>query len=295
MSLLKSTMCRILTSVVFLSLVISILCSYSMAQGGSENNSESKCANNTEVNTNCHFKKGSPKPSFPNDGKLRLYSMRFCPYSHRAHLVLNAKNISYNIAYINLVNKPEWFYQVNPRGQTPTLNLINEPNQPFLIDSMIIVEYLDEKFPELKLYPSDPLEKAQTKLWIKRFNTLDVAYHKLAYKKNEDDVNEQLLNTIYVELETYETELKKRGTNYFGGATPGILDYAIWPWFERLGILEAIVGDKYNFDDRFSKLSQWVQLTKEDSAVKKHFVSTDIHTKYTLTVRDGNPNYNILV
>jgi glutathione S-transferase len=28
-------------------------------------------------------------------GLLRLYSMRFCPYSQRVRLVLNAKNIQY--------------------------------------------------------------------------------------------------------------------------------------------------------------------------------------------------------
>lgn len=143
---------------------------------------------------------------------------------------------------------------MNPKGQTPTLHLVNEPNQPFLTESMIIIEYLDEKYPQFKLYPTDPLEKAQIKLWIQRFGPFDSAFHNLVYTKHEDEVNEKLLNTVYTELGKFENELKRRETNYFGGATPGALDYAIWPSFERMGVLKTIVGEKYNFDERFPKL-----------------------------------------
>lgn len=197
---------------------------------------------------------GSSEPSFSNDGKLRLFSMRFCPFAHRVHLVLNAKNIPYNVAYINLSEKPEWYSEVNPTGKVPALQLVNEPNQPFLIESMVIAEYLDEKYPEVKLYPDDPFEKAQTKIWIERFSAIAGAFYRLVYEQNPDDVNEQLLNTFYSELGNYEAELVKRGTKYFAGAKLGIFDYAIWPWFERFGILSSIVGDKYDFNDRFPKL-----------------------------------------
>ncbi|XP_031628337.1 pyrimidodiazepine synthase-like [Contarinia nasturtii] len=283
-------MLRILTLLFLLQLGRS-----AMPQEGSKPNGDSICAKNTAVNTNCHFRKGLPEPSFPDDGKLRLFGMRFCPYCHRLHLVLTAKNISYNFAYINHDDKPEWYFKLNPNGKLPALQLINEPNQPFLIESMRIAEYLDEKYPEVKLYPEDPLEKAQTKSWIDRFSTFEDVYGRLVYKKNEEDVQDSLLNQIYTEIGHFEAELKKRGTKYFGGAKPCIFDYAIWPRFERLGILSAIVGEKYNFDERFPKLAQWVQLMKEDSAVQKFFLSTDVHKKYVQSVRDGHPIFNFLV
>lgn len=176
--------------------------------------------------------------------------MRFCPFAHRAHLVLNAKNLPYHVIYINLSEKPEWYGKVNPNGKVPALHLVKETNQPFLVESMIICEYLDEKYPEVKLYPSDPLTKAETKLWIDRFGSIAGAFYRLVYEKNADDVNDKLLTDLHVGLNAYEEELKKRGTEYFGGDKPNIFDYGIWPWFERFGVLTSIVNEKFKFDAR---------------------------------------------
>lgn len=198
---------------------------------------------------------GTEQPSAPpNDGQLVLYSMRFCPFAHRAHLVLNVKNIPYHVFYINLSEKPEWYSKVNPNGKVPALQLVNEPNSPFLVESMVICEYLDEKYPDIKLYPTDPLTKAETKLWIDRFGAIAGAFYRLVYEKNSDEVNEKLLSELLAGLGAYEEELTKRGTKYFGGDKPNILDYGIWPWFERFGTLSAVVGDKFSLDATFPNL-----------------------------------------
>lgn len=247
------------------------------------------------MDTNRHFGKGSSQPSVPNDGKLRLYSMRFCPFAHRVHLVLNAKNIPYHVVYINLTEKPEWYSKVNPNGKVPALHLVNEPNDPFLIESLTITEYLDEKYPDVKLYPTDPFVKAETKLWIERFSPIPGTFYRLVYNENSDEENDSLLSTFYMELAAFETELIARKTDYFAGANVGIFDYAIWPWFERFGVLSSIVGDKYNFDQQFPRLSKWIHLMREDSAVKEHLLSTFTHTKFSTLRRQGTPNYDLLV
>lgn len=51
------------------------------------------------------------------DGKLRLYSMEYCPYVHRVRLVLRAKNIDHEIVNVNLINKPEWLFELNAEGK----------------------------------------------------------------------------------------------------------------------------------------------------------------------------------
>lgn len=180
--------------------------------------------------------------------------MRFCPFAHRVHLVLNAKEIPYNVVYINLSEKPEWYPKINPNGKVPAIQLMNEPNHPFLIESMVIAEYLDEKYPENKLYPTDPLEKAETKLWIEKFGPIPGAFYRLVYEVNSDEINAELLTKFYAELANFEAELTKRGLTFFAGSKPGILDYSIWPWFERFTILSSIIGDKYDFDGKFPRL-----------------------------------------
>lgn len=249
------------------------------------------------MDTNSHFKKGSEQPTPPNDNKLRLYSMRFCPYAHRTHLVLNVKNIPHHVFNVDMSEKPEWYINnVNPSGKVPAIQLVNENNDPFLFESLAICEYLDEKFPEIKIYPTDPLEKAQTKLWIDRFGSIGGAFYRLVFEKNSEEVNEKLLSDLIAGLKAYEEELLKRGTKYFGGDRPNIFDYGIWPWFERFGVLTAVVGDKFKIDDStFPSLAKWTAAMVTDSAVQKHYASNEIHTKFSLERPGGIPNYNILV
>ncbi len=45
----------------------------------------------------------------------------------------------------------------------------------------------------------------------------------------------ETIETMYTGLDLFEAELKRRGTQFFlGDERPGILDYNVWPWFERM-------------------------------------------------------------
>lgn len=198
---------------------------------------------------------GSEKPSLPDDGVLRLYSMRFCPYAARVHLVLDAKNIPYHTINIDLVEKPEWLFDANPTGKVPCLQLVNKPEAPFAYESLLIAEYLDEAYPNIKLYPSDPLEKLQEKLWIERFSAVATQFHRVSMCTDATEAF-VIWKGIQNLLDQFELELKKRGTIYFGGnEQPNILDYAIWPWFQRIEITKELFGPDCEFSgDRFPAL-----------------------------------------
>lgn len=168
--------------------------------------------------------------------------MRFCPYAHRVHLVLDAKKIPYHAIYINLRDKPEWFSLVSSSTKVPALELVKEQGNPVLIESLIICDYLDEKYPEVPLYPKDLLKKAQEKILIERFGQFINAFYYLLLHDNP----EQLVDTDhYAGLVVYEEELKRRCTKFFGGDSPGMLDYMMWPWCERFDSL------KYTFEQKF--------------------------------------------
>lgn len=175
--------------------------------------------------------------------------MRFCPYAQRVHLVLDAKEIPYHTVFINLTEKPEWLVLKSPLGKVPALELPKEKGNPTLHESLTIAEYLDEKYPEKLLYPKDPLAKAQDKLLIDKFNFVSIAMYKVMYE------NRGSLSDIVESLDPFEVELGKRGTAFYGGSKPSMLDYMIWPWCERSDMLKAVVGDKYELDNkRFAKL-----------------------------------------
>jgi hypothetical protein len=58
--------------------------------------------------------------------------------------------------------------------------------------------------------------------------------------ENWQELQEKIKN-VFVFL---ETELQKRGSLFFNGQTlPGMLDYMMWPWMERLEVPSAIHAD----------------------------------------------------
>jgi RNA polymerase-associated protein len=93
-----------------------------------------------------------------------LYSNDRCPYSHRARLVLAEKNITAEVVSINDSHLPEDLLALNPYNSLPTL----VDRDLVIYDSRIIMEYLDERYPHPPLMPIDPINRAQSRLFLYR-------------------------------------------------------------------------------------------------------------------------------
>ncbi|XP_044518498.1 glutathione S-transferase omega-1-like isoform X2 [Gracilinanus agilis] len=178
--------------------------------------------------------KGSPQPGPVPLGVIRLYSMRFCPFAQRTRLVLKAKGIKHEVVNINLKNKPEWFFKKHPLGLIPVLE--NSKGQ-LIHDSSITCEYLDDVYPGKKLFPEDPYEKALQKM------------------------NLELLSKV----------LNRQRTTFLGGNSVSMIDYLIWPWFERLELYEIP-----NCLDQTPALKLWVVAMRNDPIVAA--LLTDVKT-----------------
>ena len=93
--------------------------------------------------------------------KPRLISFPLCPYVHRSRVLLSAKDVDYDIDYIDLADKPDWFLDRVPTGKVPALFVGDET----LFESNVINEYLDDTNGS-PLLPQQPLQRAREKAWI---------------------------------------------------------------------------------------------------------------------------------
>jgi glutathione S-transferase len=90
-------------------------------------------------------------------------------------------------------------------------------------------------------------------------------------------------------LAGYEKELHD---TFFGGSKPALVDYMLWPWFEYFPRLEE-AGFVLNADGKLPKLAAWVEAMQADEAVQKTKVSNEIVTRFTETMKQGEPDYDI--
>ncbi|PSN30294.1 hypothetical protein C0J52_25554 [Blattella germanica] len=191
-------------------------------------------------------------------------------------------------------SKPDWLYEKSPLGKVPALELENGDT---LYESLIIADYLDEKYPQKSLYPKDPLKKAKDKLMIEQFNKVISSLYKLYQNMDRD-----YLDRIMKELDVFEREIASRGKAFFGGDKPGMLDYMIWPWCERSEMLKVMGGDDFVLPrNRFLRLAsisfimEWRNAMKEEESVQVSYLEPEIHAKYVNSHRAGYADYDMLV
>jgi maleylacetoacetate isomerase len=97
-----------------------------------------------------------------------LYSYWRSSCSWRVRIVMNMKNINYEIKPVHLVKgeqKSEEFEKLNPTKRVPLLqfHLGEKENVISIPESSAICEFLEETFPEIPLLPSDPIARAKVR------------------------------------------------------------------------------------------------------------------------------------
>jgi glutathione S-transferase len=97
---------------------------------------------------------------------ITLYDAARCPYCARVRIALAEKGIAYEPVAIDLSSRPAWLYDKNPAGKVPVL----EEDTLVLPESVVIMEYLEERFPEPALLPADPAARALERWRVHRFD-----------------------------------------------------------------------------------------------------------------------------
>ncbi|XP_060520275.1 pyrimidodiazepine synthase-like [Cylas formicarius] len=236
-----------------------------------------------------HLGKGSEEPPRV-EGLLRLYSMEFCPYAQRARLVLKAKNIPHDIVNINLLSKPEWYFKIHSEGKVPALL----DGDKIIVESLDICDYLDEKYPERPLYSAEPAAKAKEKEIIQKIGPVTGVFARALFTDEKKEVKEWTQEFISV-LQPLEDELKSRGTTYFGGEKPGMVDYMVWPWAERAGSFVIKFGQKPALsDDQIPLLRKWRKAMREDPVSSELYHGPERFWKVVLFKLNNveNPDYD---
>ncbi|GAV06343.1 hypothetical protein RvY_16352 [Ramazzottius varieornatus] len=94
----------------------------------------------------------------PATGHLQLYTYFRSSCSWRVRIALEWKGIPYESIFVHLLKNEqndEEYGQVNPMHQVPALVIDGQ----CLTQSLPIIEYLDDNFPDRPLLPKDPLQR----------------------------------------------------------------------------------------------------------------------------------------
>ena len=174
---------------------------------------------------------------------IHLYSDSRCPFSHRARIVLNKKDMDFKVVDVN-INMRQDLMTLNPYNETPVLvddiDKNNKKNDLVLLETNIICEYIDDRFPHPQLMPIEPAEKARLRMLMHRFDrelfahlrTLDTMNLKDSKVRKEA---EKLKKPIIAGLDSIaQVFVVNKKAEYIFGNTFSLLDAAILPLLWRL-------------------------------------------------------------
>jgi len=152
-------------------------------------------------------------------------------------LVLAEKGLDYETVEIDLRNRPDWIYELNPSGKVPVFD-----DGFVLPESAVIMEYLEERYRDPALLPEGLAERAEARLRVFRFDDLlgDDYY---AFRRGEDNELDARLEKLPVGLSLFSdiayVPWVLRAREMLGVALPDRLE----TWLETLLARPAVAAE----------------------------------------------------
>ncbi|WP_108819704.1 glutathione S-transferase family protein [Pseudovibrio sp. Alg231-02] len=191
---------------------------------------------------------------------LKIISYKICPFVQRVTAMLEAKQMPYQIDYISLKDKPDWFLDVSPNGEVPVLITVNGTA---LFESDAIVEYIDEITPPM--HPGfTPEQKAIERAWSYQAakNYLVQCSTMRSHDKATLEERAEKLSTLFG-----KAEQQLSGEGFFSGAEIGNVDMAWLPLLHRADIIKRHAG--YDFVKDFPAVKAWQKRLLETGLAEK--------------------------
>ncbi|CEP08342.1 hypothetical protein [Parasitella parasitica] len=208
--------------------------------------------------------------------KIIFYNAVICPYAQRAAIALKEVGAEYETVNIDLQNKPDWYKDINPELKVPALNTEGQN----IAESLVIIEYLNDRFPEKNLLPKEPLKRAYVRFAIEYFSSkINSEFYKYIFNQNAENARENFETNINASLVRFNELLLQQAKTgpYFLGNDFSLADVAIAPHFLRIDALSKhfLNGFEFSAVKTNPRLAEFLAGIADRPSVKETFIGED--------------------
>ena len=200
---------------------------------------------------------------------LRLYRARFSTNVERVALALAYKGLEVESVVITYEDRSP-VIEVSGQGLVPVL----ADDDVVVPDSVAILRYLEQKWPDPPLFPTDPARRAELDVFLNWFNEVwKVAPNAIEEELERDgpdhDRVRELAARMHDSLDLFERLLD--GRDHLFGDDLSAADCAAFPFLkyaklrdpEDDELFHQILEDHLQLDGEYPRLSAWIDRVNE--------------------------------
>ncbi len=187
-----------------------------------------------------------------------IYHIPVCPFSQRVEILLALKGLRDSVTFKVMditVPRPDWL--LAKTGGVTALPVLEDESGRVLRESLVILRYIEERFPEPAVARADPYERALERLMITREGPFGMAGYR--YVMNRDRSASDGLHTALLDhygwLDSFLRAHNPDGIWLFDRF--GLPEVVYTPLMMRFWFLEHYEGFTLPSDPAFARVARW--------------------------------------
>lgn len=199
-------------------------------------------------------------------GKMSLYHFPGCPYSERVEILLALKGLGSLICDVEIdisSPRPAWLLQ-KTRGSTALPAL--EVAEGTLKESLVILRYLDQTFPDRQIVQSDPYRQAIEGILVATDSAFTIARYQLLRNRDpaKGDELRRGVDAQFARLDAFLRDYGSSGDYLFDNF--GWAEVVFTPLMKRLRFLEYY--ENYEIPAELARVRRWQEACLEHPAAQ---------------------------
>lgn len=169
---------------------------------------------------------------------LTIYHIPGCPFSERIEIMLALKGLAVHDVEIDISKpRPDWLLAKS--GGTTALPLLDVENGETLKESMVILRYLEQRYPEPAVAHPDPFKHAVEGMLAELSGPFSGSGYRMILNRDPDQ-REAMRAAVDAEFAKVDAFLRRyaTGSDYLFEDRFGWAEVALTPMFKRLWFLE---------------------------------------------------------
>ena len=187
-----------------------------------------------------------------------VYHIPVCPFSQRLEILLSLKGLGDSVAFhVVDITRPRAGWLLEKTRGTTALPVLETPEGGIIKESMVILRYLEDVFPDPPVAQSDPYRRAVENMLIAQesdFGMWGYRYVMNADPARREDFRQGMLDR-YARLDDFLVEHSPSGAFLFEEF--GLAETVFTPFFMRFWFLEYYEGFDLPQEGRYARARKW--------------------------------------